>query len=68
MKGIFLKAFWVLFEGFFKLRTKAQIFQWQSAFLQHLQSEFEDASFVDDDLESEGLIDEKPLKWYLKEF
>ena len=58
----------MLFEGFFKLRTKAQTFQWLSAFLQHLQSEFEDASFVDDDLESEGLIDEKPLKWYLKAF
>ena len=58
----------MLFEGFLKLRTKAQTFQWQSAFLQHLQSAFEDASFVDDDLESEGLIDEKPLKWYLKAF
>ena len=58
----------MLFEGFFKLRTKAQTFQWQSALLQNLQSEFEDASFVDDDLESEGLIDEKPLKWYLKAF
>ena len=55
-------------KAFLKLRTKAQTFQWQSAFLQNLQSEFEDASFVDDDLESEGLIDEKPLKWYLKAF